>query len=79
MNNTSEQEELIKEMYNQEPVFYCKNCLSLRVIAIPGIDDSEFCDECNATDIDVCDIETWRNMYKERYGRDYLSKDKKKH
>ena len=37
--------------YNEEPVFYCKRCLSLRIMNIPKVEDSDFCDTCNGTDI----------------------------
>lgn len=61
--------------YNDEPVFYCRNCLSLRIRAVPGLDNAEFCDECNSTDIAQCSIEEWKTMYKDKYGFDYLEKD----
>lgn len=58
--------------YNDEPVFYCKSCLSLKIMSIPSMDDSEYCDECSSTDIGQCNIEEWEQMYKERYGHSYL-------
>ena len=58
--------------YNDEPVFYCKSCLSLKIMSIPSMDDSEYCDECSSTDIDQCNIEEWEQMYKQRYGHSYL-------
>lgn len=60
--------------FNNEPVFYCKHCLSLRIKAVPGMKDLDYCDECGATDIAQTDIETWEKMYKERFGFDYLGK-----
>lgn len=58
--------------FNTEPVFYCKHCLSLRIKAVPGLSHLDYCDECGATDIAQTDIETWRKMYREKFGFDYL-------
>lgn len=66
-------DEKIKE-YNQEPIFYCKNCLSLKVINIPDIPDSDFCDECGSTNIDSCLIQEWEKMYKDKFKHNYLDK-----
>ena len=61
-----------KQNYNEEPVFYCKSCLSLKIRSVPNMEDSEFCDECSSTDIGQCSIEEWEKMYIERYGHYYL-------
>lgn len=61
-----------KQNYNEEPVFYCKSCLSLKIRSVPNMEDSEFCDECSSTDIGQCSIEEWEKMYIERYGHRYL-------
>ena len=53
--------------FNNEPVFYCKHCLSLR-IRDAGLSDLLFCDKCGSADILSTDIETWENIYKEKYG-----------
>lgn len=58
--------------YNEEPVFYCKECLSLRV---RGVEDQDYCDECGSTDIGITDINTWIKMYSERYGEDKIVKE----
>lgn len=63
-----------KEQYNDEPVFYCKNCLSLKVKTVVVGSDLDFCDECGSTDIGQAHIGEWRRLYKERYGFDYLDK-----
>ena len=68
MNNT------LKEQYNNEPVFYCKNCLSLKIKTVMVDSDLDFCDECGATDIDKTHIKDWENKFKERYGFNYLTK-----
>lgn len=58
--------------YNSEPVFYCKNCLSLKVRDIPNVEDSDYCDECGSTDIEKSSIEEWEKLYENRYGHKYL-------
>lgn len=64
----------IKEEFNKEPVFYCKHCLSLRVKFVPNMEELTYCDDCGTTDIDQTDIESWRQMYRDKFGFDYLDK-----
>lgn len=63
-----------KKEFNDEPVFYCKNCLSLKIKTVPGMIELDYCDDCGATDISKTNIETWRQLYKDRFGFDYLDK-----
>lgn len=67
MSNSKEKNE-----YNEEPVLYCKNCLSIRIRNIEKIENSDYCDDCGSTDIAECSIEEWENLYKSRYGHKYL-------
>lgn len=60
--------------YNNIPVLYCKNCLSLKIRDIPIIEDSCYCDDCGSTNIEECSIEEWDTLYKNRYGHSYLEK-----
>lgn len=60
-----------KKQYNEIPVFYCKDCLSL---AILRLDDYNYCKHCGSTDIDVAMIEDWEKIYKEKHGRKFLSR-----
>lgn len=56
--------------YNKEPIFYCANCLSLKVrCEIPGF---EYCDECGSTNIESCSIKEWENKYIEKTGHKFL-------
>lgn len=64
------------DYYNAEPVFYCKQCLSLRIKSIPGIPDTDFCDSCNSTNIGKTNIKAWEVLYEDRYGYKYLEKEK---
>ncbi len=63
--------------YNEEPVFYCKQCLSLKIRSVQNLKDSEYCDDCGATDIECINIKDWSDLYKKRYGHDYLETFKK--
>lgn len=63
-----------KEIFNNEPVFYCKHCLSLRIMTVPEMEELDYCDDCGTTNIGQTDIETWRQMYKNKYGFDYLDR-----
>lgn len=60
--------------YNDEPVFYCKSCLSLRIKTVMVESNLDYCDECGSTAIEKTSIDEWRHLYKERYGIDYLDK-----
>lgn len=75
MNNSSIETSKQCNDYNSEPVFYCRNCLSLKIRAVPGLKDAEFCDECNSTNVGQCSIYEWKAMYKAKYGFDYLDKE----
>lgn len=48
-----------KEEYDKEPVCYCAQCKSLKIIDIDGI---TFCDDCGSTDIKETDIYTWKKL-----------------
>lgn len=55
--------------YNDEPVHYCKQCLSLKIKIVGGFD---FCDDCGSTDITTDHIDNWDKLYQERYGETFL-------
>lgn len=65
-----------KEIYDSIPVHYCKQCLSLKIKFIPGISDTDYCDECNSTNVQQTTIDEWEQMYKQRYGYKFLDKPK---
>lgn len=66
---STERDMLTIEDYNSIPVYFCKNCLSLKIRVLGEY--SEYCDDCGSTDIETTDIESWRKMYKDKYGRDF--------
>lgn len=63
-----------KEDYNEERVWYCKDCLSLKIRYIKSIEDSEYCDDCGSTDVMLGTIKEWQNLYIEKYGKPYINK-----
>lgn len=58
--------------YNEEPVFYCEKCMSLRIRFVNGLSNSEYCDNCGSTEINQSNIEDWRQKFKDKYGYDHL-------
>ena len=67
-----------KEEYNKEPVYYCKKCLSLKIGYVAVLEGSEYCEDCNSTDIGTTTIEEWDKMFFKRYGYHYLDEFKDK-
>lgn len=57
------------EEYNDEPVYYCKHCLSLKIKIVGGFD---FCDECGSTAIETSHIDDWEKLYESRNGHKFL-------
>ena len=63
---------LTKEDYNNEPVFYCNHCLSLKILSLNS--NIDFCDECGSTEVNTTDISTWEEMYENKYKKSYINK-----
>lgn len=61
--------------YNEEPVHYCANCLSLRIKKVADIPDLDFCDECGGTHIRQTNITVWEKLHISRYGFKFLNKN----
>lgn len=59
----------IHSEYNEEPVLYCSQCLSLK---IRDTDNIEYCDQCGCTELEEANIFDWQRLYEERYGEKYL-------
>lgn len=55
-------------------VLYCKNCLSLRIMDIENIENSDFCDKCGSTSIGETSIGEWEELYLNKYGHKFLEK-----
>lgn len=71
-DSIKELKKLKKETYNEEPVCYCKKCLSLNIVVLDG--DIDCCNNCGSTDTNYTLIEDWENLYSKRYGRLYINK-----
>lgn len=63
-----------KEQFDDEPVYYCKRCLSLKIRQIPLLPEGDYCEDCGAVDIDSTTIEEWLKMYKKKYGHEHIQK-----
>lgn len=70
----SEVESNLQSDYNDEPVFYCKHCLSLK-IRDAGLPDLLYCDDCGSADVLQTSIEEWEKMYKDKHGFKFLDKN----
>ena len=70
MHNLNQKES--SDIYNEEPVFYCAECLSLR---IRNINDSQYCycDSCGCTNIEEANIFVWEKMYVAKYGKKFIN------
>lgn len=70
MQNTKDTTNILMDSeYNDEPVYYCPHCLSLKIKILDSFVD--YCDDCGCTEIETTDIFTWREMYKKRFGKDF--------
>jgi len=63
-----------KQEYNKEPVFYCKNCLSLNIKELEDI-KLDVCQECGNTNIEVSELDYWNKLYVQQYGTVFLLED----
>ena len=69
----------INSEYNEEDVYYCKECLSLGIIDVKDENGNitfSFCNNCGRTDIEHTEIFSWEKMYKENYGTNYIKFNK---
>ena len=70
-----------KEEYNDEPVHYCANCLSLKIKRLNDPTPNEFednelgyCDMCTSTNIKTTHIYDWEKLFQVRYGYRYTNR-----
>lgn len=67
-----------KKEYDEEPVYYCKRCLSLNIKQMPFMENKDYCESCGAVEVGIASFEEWEEMYREKYGHSYLVRDEKK-
>lgn len=60
-----------KEEYNDEPVLYCRSCLSLHIASEDGM--GSYCNDCGSAAIGRTSIQMWESAYRQKYGIDYLT------
>lgn len=60
--------------YNDEPVHYCTECLSLKILTLDGED---YCDSCGCTHIKTTHIVDWEKLYESKYNKKFISNGKK--
>lgn len=58
--------------YNNEPVYFCKKCLSLKIMSVNA--ELCYCEDCGSTDILKSHIEEWESLYKNKYKVKFLNK-----
>jgi hypothetical protein len=61
-----------RDSYDDEPVYYCRRCLSLRIGQVPMVTDKSYCEDCGTIDIAITSFEQWDEMYVERYGHHFM-------
>lgn len=61
---------MTKEQYNEDPVYFCKECLSINIRFTR--EDIDYCDNCGSVDIDKTNIYTWIHFYTRKYGKPFL-------
>ena len=69
----------VKKDYDDEPVTYCGRCLSLNIQEVPVCPGKYYCCECGTLELrEAKSIEDWKSMFKEKYGHDFVVKEKKR-
>ncbi len=69
-----------KDNSNNEPITYCKTCLSIHIKTVDFKDTDktvDYCVACSNTELDTTHISEWEDMYEERYGERFLTEKKK--
>lgn len=56
--------------YEEIPVVYCKNCLSLGIMVLDG--NADYCKDCSSTNLGTTNIKEWEKLYIERYGKPFI-------
>ncbi len=65
------------EELNDDQVWYCRTCLSLKVMNLGDFEMVPcYCgvESCGSTDIGVTTFEEWDLMYQKKYKRKYINK-----
>lgn len=76
---------MCKRRENNEPISYCKQCLSIGIKTVPFNDGPvqgskkslDYCKDCGNTEIKTDSLMNWEELYEERYGDTFLNISKK--
>lgn len=62
----------LRKEYEEEPVYYCRRCLSLGIKILTSEDtEVDYCTKCGCTTIDSTDIWGWKRRYFARYKKPF--------
>ena len=61
-----------KNKYDDEPIHFCTNCLSVKIKEIGDNTNFYACLDCGCTDIEEDDLDEWVRLYTEKYGKPFL-------
>lgn len=68
--------------YDEEPVEYCESCLDLKIKGMDYMDKQgnkkqvPYCGNCGSADVSRIHIDDWRERYYDRYGHDFIKRNK---
>lgn len=82
INDMKKLSEIVKKQeFNNEPICYCKNCLSIQIKRVnfeKGSNGEErnvdYCVSCGNTEIEKAHVSEWEDMYEEKYGEKFINK-----
>lgn len=66
-------EQITHNASDEEPVVYCAECYSLKIVHEDAI-DSDCCADCGCTTVQEAPFEVWENLYEQRYGKKFAEK-----
>jgi hypothetical protein len=58
--------------YDSEPVYFCRNCLSLNIKELADI-KLDMCGECGNLEIEESTFKEWNELYIKEKGEKYLN------
>ena len=61
---------MTKDQYNDEPIHFCKDCLSINIRYTR--EDIDYCDSCGSVDIETTHVSNWIHYYIRKYGKPFL-------
>lgn len=61
----------VPSKYDEDPVYYCRYCLSLDIRTMDGYD---YCNNCGSMAVQSGDLEKWDRLYQIKYGKKLINK-----